>query len=239
MITKEQKQKIIYDLLAKNLPLDLLVEIKDHMEEQLEHKIDIEEKSFEAAYEEVKKSWEKDLRMVYAFRLPRKKITILHKKINHKTEKEILLKSLKYFLPFLAITLLLSLYSKELTQNIFLVVYSIIGISGVVTAFYFNNILKTAGQSEKRNISIYQRGSFLFYFGGLYVFIFNLVDFYERFDRFYRAISDLYFLDFKNFEFFPIFYTYIFVFFWLFGLFYFLNYRKTIKELQQKINLKL
>ena len=34
MITKEQKQKIIYDLLAKNLPLDLLVEIKDHMEEQ-------------------------------------------------------------------------------------------------------------------------------------------------------------------------------------------------------------
>ena len=91
MITKEQKQKIIYDLLAKNLPLDLLIEVKDHMEEQLEHKIDIEEKSFEAAYEEVKKSWEKDLRMVYAFRLPRKKITILHKKINHKTEKEILL----------------------------------------------------------------------------------------------------------------------------------------------------
>ena len=44
MITKEQKQKIIYDLLAKNLPLDLLVEVKDHMEEQLEHKIDIEEK---------------------------------------------------------------------------------------------------------------------------------------------------------------------------------------------------
>ena len=117
MITKEQKQKIIYDLLAKNLPLDLLVEIKDHMEEQLEHKIDFENKSFEVAYEEVKKSWEKDLRMVYAFRLPRKKITILHKKINHKTEKEILLKSLKYFLPFLAITLLLSLYSKELTKG--------------------------------------------------------------------------------------------------------------------------
>ena len=239
MITKEQKQKIIYDLLAKNLPLDLLVEIKDHMEEQLEHKIDIEEKSFEAAYDEVKKSWEKDLKMVYTLSIPRKKTTVFHKKIVNKTEKEILLKSLKYFLPFLAITLLLSLYSKELTQNIFLVVYSIIGISGIVTAFYFNKILKTAGQSEKRNISIYQRGSFLFYFGGLYVFIFNLVNFYERFDRFYRAISDLYFLDFKNFEFFPIFSTYIFVFLWLFGLFYFLNYRKTIKELQQKINLKL
>ena len=239
MITKEQKQKIIYDLLAKNLPLDLLVEIKDHMEEQLEHKIDFENKSFEVAYEEVKKSWEKDLKMVYTLSIPRKKTTVFHKKIVNKTEKEILLKSLKYFLPFLAITLLLSLYSKELTQNIFLAVYSIIGISGIVTAFYFNNILKTAGQSEKRNISIYQRGSFLFYFGGLYVFIFNLVDFYERFDRFYRAISDLYFLDFKNLEFFPIFSTYIFVFFWLFGLFYFLNYRKTIKELQQKINLKL
>jgi hypothetical protein len=41
MITKEQKQKIIYDLLAKNLPLDLLVEIKDHMEEQLESKLEI------------------------------------------------------------------------------------------------------------------------------------------------------------------------------------------------------
>ncbi len=59
--------------MAKNLPLDLLVEIKDHMgKSSLEHKIDIEEKSFEAAYEEVKKSWEKDLRMVYAFSLPRK-----------------------------------------------------------------------------------------------------------------------------------------------------------------------
>ncbi len=48
-----------------------------------------------------------------------KKITILHKKINHKTEKEILLKSLKYFLPFLAITLLLSLYRKNLPKTYF------------------------------------------------------------------------------------------------------------------------
>ena len=60
MITKEQKQEIINDLLAKNLPLDLLVEVKDHMEEQINHKMDFENKSFEIAYDEVKKSWEKD-----------------------------------------------------------------------------------------------------------------------------------------------------------------------------------
>ena len=46
MITKEQKQKIINDLLAKNLPLDLLVEVKDHMEEQINHKMDFENKPY-------------------------------------------------------------------------------------------------------------------------------------------------------------------------------------------------
>ena len=93
-------------------------------------------------------------------------------------------------------------------------------------------------------------GTFIFMLlPGLFVLLINnyipmfgvVIDFkrYRFNGYFFMSIITSEWIGFKNFEFFPIFSTYIFVFFWLFGLFYFLNYRKTVKELQQKINLKL
>lgn len=56
MITFDENKKIIDYLLSKNLTLDLLVEIEDHFKEQIEYKINAENKSFDAAFFEAKKS---------------------------------------------------------------------------------------------------------------------------------------------------------------------------------------
>jgi hypothetical protein len=48
------------------LPIDLVLEIKDHMIEQIES---MENLTFEEAFEQVKISWKEELKMVYTFRL--------------------------------------------------------------------------------------------------------------------------------------------------------------------------
>ena len=54
MITPEQNKEITQYLISKNLPIDLVLEIKDHMIEQIENK---ENLTFEEDFEKVKESW--------------------------------------------------------------------------------------------------------------------------------------------------------------------------------------
>jgi hypothetical protein len=51
MITPEQNKEITQYLVAKNLPIDLVLEVKDHMIEQIES---MENLCFEEAFEQVK-----------------------------------------------------------------------------------------------------------------------------------------------------------------------------------------
>lgn len=239
MITHTQKQEIIYDLLAKNLPLDLLLEIKDHMEEQINYKIDFENKSFEIAYCEVKKSWEKDLKMVYTLSFPRKKITVFHKKIVNKTENGFLKKTLTYFLPFFLIGSIMSYYSKVLGSQFYFTVYVIISIITVTTIVLFYKHYNSTTFREERKISIYQRGTLVYFISGLYVIVFNLLNFENRFEKFYNALSSIISGNYTISNFLAILYTHIFIFGWIYGLHYFLKYRNTVIHLKNRINLKL
>ena len=65
MITNEQNKEITKYLLSKNLPIDLVLEVKDHMIEQIEN---MENVSFEDAFEEVKLSWKEELKMVFSLK---------------------------------------------------------------------------------------------------------------------------------------------------------------------------
>ena len=62
MITYEQNKEITKYLLSKNLPIDLVLEVKDHMIEQIEN---MENLTFEEAFEQVKLSWKEELKMVF------------------------------------------------------------------------------------------------------------------------------------------------------------------------------
>lgn len=239
MITKEQKQEIIYDLMAKNLPLDLLVEVKDHMEEQLEYKIDFENKSFETAYEEVKKSWEKDLKLVYAIKLPIKKITVFQKIIVNKIYNKISKKSFLYFMPFLFLSTILNLLNKNWGKTFHLITYCALSIFTIITIIKYYKYYKSSTNREERKISIYQRGTLAFFISGVYILIFNLLYFENRYDKFYTTLIFLINGSYKEVSYFTILNTYIFILCWILGLQYFLKYKETVNDLKQKINLKL
>jgi hypothetical protein len=97
MITPEQNKTITTYLLSKNLPIDLVLEIKDHMIEQIENK---ENLTFEEAFEKVKISWKEELKMVYTFRLGFiHRITQFQNNIGGKINKNFFIISL-YLMPF-------------------------------------------------------------------------------------------------------------------------------------------
>ena len=69
MITPEQNKEITQYLVAKNLPIDLVLEVKDHMIEQIES---MENLCFEEAFEQVKTSWK--VEFIYKFSFSRLKM---------------------------------------------------------------------------------------------------------------------------------------------------------------------
>lgn len=236
MITNEQNKEITKYLLSKNLPIDLVLEVKDHMIEQIEN---MENVSFEEAFEQVKLSWKDELKMVFSFRIPLKKITRFNKRIVKKLENNFSIKALKLFIPFLLLSLVLTIYNKEIGENLFFIIYILISTITFISLLYYNKICTTINIMRKRNISIYQGNSQLFFLGGMYVFAFNLTNFDVRFEKFYNSIYSILNWDLHHISLLPLLATYIFLFFWLIGLFYFLNYKKTITELKNRINLKL
>ena len=238
MITKEQKQEIINDLLAKNLPLDLLVEVKDHMEEQINHKMDFENKPFEIAYDEVKKSWEKDLELKITFWLGKKR-TNFHINILKQTEHKFLKKSLLYFLPFFITGILINFYDKNWAKQFYYFSYLLISANTIISVLVFFKYYNSTSIREERKISIYQKGALLYFISGIYVIIFNLMSFDNRFEKFYNAVSSIFSGDYSISNFFAILYTNIFIFGWVYGLHCFLQYRNTVIDLKNRINLKL
>lgn len=236
MITNEQNKEITKYLLSKNLPIDLVLEVKDHMIEQIEN---MENVSFEDAFEEVKLSWKEELKMVFSLKSPFRKLTKFQKKIVKKTEYKILIKSIKLFLPFLVLSIMITLYNKELSKTINFIVYLIIAIITVLSMIFYNKTYRTINLIKKKYISIYQGSSQLYFLSGMYVIIFNLLNFDVRFEKFYNSVYSILNWDLDHISLLPLLATYIFLFFWLIGLFYFLNYKKTITELKNRIKLKL
>ncbi len=236
MITNEQNKEITKYLLSKNLPIDLVLEVKDHMIEQIEN---MENVSFEDAFEEVKLSWKEELKMVFSLKSPFRKLTKFQKKIVKKTEYKILIKSIKLFLPFLVLSIMITLYNKELSKTINFIVYLIIAIITVLSMIFYNKTYRTINLIKKKYISIYQGSSQLYFLSGMYVIIFNLLNFDVRFEKFYNSVYSILNWDLDHISLLSLLATYIFIFFWLIGLFYFLNYKKTITELKNRIKLKL
>ncbi|WP_435524005.1 hypothetical protein [Chryseobacterium indoltheticum] len=57
MISAEEKMQVENYLISKKLPLDILLEVKDHMISQIEDKIKDDKIDFEEAFSKVELSW--------------------------------------------------------------------------------------------------------------------------------------------------------------------------------------
>ena len=233
MITPEQNKEITRYLVAKNLPIDLVLEVKDHMIEQIES---MENLCFEEAFEQVKISWK--VEFIYKFSFSRlKMLTNYEISIQKENYSKIFLKTFCYFTPLLIITLLLAYYNTSLYKfTIETVYYFCVIVTGTLLLINFK-IQKTTFNTYSKRISVYQKGASNFLVGGLFILIYNV--FIPNNDKDLVAIHKL-----LNFEIsfkilFHLLATYVYIIWWLFGLLYFLAYKKSIKELQNRVNLKL
>ena len=235
MITPEQNKEITTYLLSKNLPIDLVLEIKDHMIEQIENK---ENLSFEEAFEQVKISWKEELKMVFSFRLGFiHRITQFQNNVGGKINKNFLLKSLYLMLVFVFITFIFARINIKIFEIVMLYTYySCIAITLLLFILNFK-ILKSTFFVTLPKINIYQKGSGILFSGGTQILLFNILLF-DKIKYFYSTYM-LFNLEFSLRNFAETFLNYLYLWMWLFGLLYFLAYKKSIKELQNRINLKL
>ena len=235
MITPEENKTITTYLQSKNLPIDLVLEIKDHMIEQIENK---ENLTFEEAFEKVKISWKEELKMVYTFRLGFiYRITQFQNNIGGKINKNFFLISLYLMSIFVFITFILARINIKIFEIVMLYTYySCIAITLLVFILNFK-ILKSTFFVTLPKINIYQKGSGILFSGGTQILLFNILLF-DKIKYFYSTYM-LFNLEFSLRNFAETFLNYLYLWMWLFGLLYFLSYKKSIKELQNRINLKL
>ena len=235
MITPEQNKEITTYLLSKNLPIDLVLEIKDHMIEQIENK---ENLSFEEAFEKVKISWKEELKMVYTFRLGFiHRITQFQNNIGGKINKNFFIISLYLMTIFVFITFIFARINIKIFEIVMLYTYySCIAITLLLFILNFK-ILKSTFFVTLPKINIYQKGSGILFSGGTQILLFNILLF-DKIKYFYSTYM-LFNLEFSLRNFAETFLNYLYLWMWLFGLLYFLAYKKSIKELQNRINLKL
>lgn len=235
MITPEQNKTITTYLLSKNLPIDLVLEIKDHMIEQIENKENI---TFEEAFEKVKISWKEELKMVYTFRLGFiYRITQFQNNIGGKINKNFFIISLYLMTIFVFITFIFARINIKIFEIVMLYTYySCIAITLLLFILNFK-ILKSTFFVTLPKINIYQKGSGILFSGGTQILLFNILLF-DKIKYFYSTYM-LFNLEFSLRNFAETFLNYLYLWMWLFGLLYFLAYKKSIKELQNRINLKL
>lgn len=238
MITSENQKEVLQYIIAQNVPMDLALEIGDHMYSQLEAALE-ENDDFSLAFDKVKTSWKYDLKSVYPL-LSWKAITRIHLHSVRKISYDLTKKSLYYFLPFFMIILLLTYFIPEVTKNILYVIY--IGIMVISAGLYIKNfkLINSASSNFKKNVSIYQKGSIYFSVSVMYILIFNLFSFSERYAKYSTALINM--IDKSEFTLKSISYILlenIFIWSWILGLLYLKKYIIAFEKVEQQITIKL
>lgn len=235
MITTEQNKEIIRYLAAKNLPIDLVLEVKDHMIEQIEN---MENVCFEQAFEQVKISWKKELKMILSFRLGFiHRITQFQNNVGGKINKNFLLKSLYLMLVFVFITFILGRNNFKIYEIVMnYTYYSCIAITLLLFLLNFK-IFKSTFFVIIPKISIFQKGANQLFGGGLLILLFNNFLFDKT--KYFLSTYKLFHSEFSFKILAETIFNYAYIWMWLFGLLYFLAYKKSIKELQNRVNLNL
>ena len=239
MITVEQKKEISLLLNGKNLPLDLKLEILDHMMEQVDYNMGFEGKDFSNALDEINASWSLDLKMKNSF-IANGSRTNIHRETVYNSNIEILKKTTYYFIGFFLLSVFLLIFSKTVSYYFFLILYiSVVATFLIIFIFDFKT-MSTCKENDSKKISYLQSGAAKFTLASVFICFFVIYNFDQTFDNYYNGFHNL----IQEFSFtqkfigsFFLFYVYLFM--WIFGFLNYLEYKKTLKYLEQKINFRL
>ena len=238
MITFDENKKIIDYLLSKNLTLDLLVEIEDHFKEQIEYKINAENKSFDAAFFETKESWEVDLKLKRDFFAFGKLKTKIQKETERKINKEKKFQALKYFVPYFVLCIVFLFVNQEVSNYLVLFGNALIGLFCtflMIKNYKLFSFINTRSYSRK-NISVFQN-KMTFVSLGFQTLLFYMPFYNDRFEKFMIYVSNLPELSISAFI--SISFPFLYVYFGIYGILNFYEYKKVIEILERKINLKI
>ncbi|GEM_PF-5460540 len=234
----DQKKTILDYLFSKKLPLDLLVEVEDHIQEQIEYKMQMEDKPFYLAWIEVQQSWNKDFKMVFSFSAT-KKITKFENEIRKRTSKQLWKKTfLISGLPIL-VSVLLLFFNKTLASYWMLFIYAFLYIVLLISSLWNLKIVRSTSQHKKRPISYLQNSVTFIPVYLIFIPSNVFINFSERFERLRRAFINV--IQF-NIGVGDLILLFSFFLFFVLGIFGFLNlkeYKRQIEILKQKINFKL
>ncbi|MEN5131033.1 hypothetical protein [Elizabethkingia anophelis] len=139
---ENQDKKITDYLIEKRLPLDILLEVKDHMEDQIAALETEQNLTFDDAFEQTKISWEQDLKMGFSlFSYKFRKITRLQNSIMMRNQFRIQKKSILIMLVIFYMTVFSAFYLPTISKYIFLIIYSSVALLGIVASVFRQEII--------------------------------------------------------------------------------------------------
>ncbi|WP_018675416.1 hypothetical protein [Riemerella columbina] len=246
MLSQQELQHITDYLLQKSLPLELVVEIQDHMVEHIDHLMFQDGLSFDEVFKATKSEWKNDLTMVKRYWFsPKREITKIHKETLNSVIKHVHIQTLKYFIPLVLILLILGWYNFKMAYYYWNFINVVLFLVALFIIIFDWKVIKTCRRNYSKSIGILQKCSNFFIGAGMAYIFLRVMGGYEIFER---SMNIIYHFETKNYYnydtlFIPIFNNlFMFlmgVYFCIAGIISYREYKKTIGLLEKKINLKL
>ena len=168
MFSHQQEQAITDYLILHRLPLDILLEVKDHMISQVSDIQADENLTFEGAFHKTQKLWESEFKLTNYSLFYREPIPMILKKIIKEKYAAILKKSLLFGLASFTVNLLLVYFStdQEMYNDIFRF-YNVLIVLVPFLYWIFNKDMRKYIRSdfkyrEKSFFTMYQRNFGMF-----------------------------------------------------------------------------
>lgn len=159
-----QKSEIANYLLAKKLPIDIMLEVQDHFISQINSLEKEENLNFEEAFEKVKQSWRKELTLSWKGEMSLMDSTDFMRKMSKEIITTNLLQSLKIAIPYVFIILLVANMVSVALFQIFIIVALIIPFL-YASANYIQHFkdFRLPKKYEKYVLTLHQDGVFMFF----------------------------------------------------------------------------
>ncbi|AJW63824.1 hypothetical protein VO54_02359 [Elizabethkingia miricola] len=236
-----QDKKIMDYLIEKRLPLDILLEVKDHMEDQITALETEQNLDFEEAFEQTKTSWEKDLKMRFSFFSYKfRKITRLQNSIMMSNQLRIQKKVMLIMLAIFFTTVFSAFYLPTVSKYIFLIIYSTVALLGIVTSILDRKLLQTTKANYDKNISVFQRStSNYMLIGAFFIILSNIIDIDACMEKVRNSMVELF--NQKNIagqNILHLMAAYFYIYSVVYGYFCYINYKKAIIKIKERMTLE-
>jgi len=234
MISSEQKLEIEQFLISKELPLDILLEVKDHMILQIEDCMNNENRSFEDSFSTVEIMWRENFSLTtYWMFYGREKLPQIAKNIMKQRFNSILFKSFLFGLLFFGLSFLMISLSVSLESfKIYFVISHLMFLLAAVLLYFFNLKFKNYFRKDYKykgqiNYTLYQQNLTLLMicFFGMSQLILNGGEYLYNFFKSENNVSVITLMLLSSYR--------LFLYsFGIFGILNFIEHKKAIKKLQ-------